>query len=67
MFAEPHIAEIEEKIEDKITWIQKKKDGLEEKSATIADVPQDLKDPMSKSASQPTENRGRGDALDIDE
>lgn len=55
MFAEPQIVEIEKKIEDKITWIQKK-DELEEKSAIIANVPEDLKDPMSKSVSQSTEN-----------
>jgi len=61
------IAEIEKKIEENITWIQEKKKEVEEKLAVIANVTQDLRSLLSRSASTSTGNRGMSEPVEIDE
>jgi len=61
------IAELEDKIEKKIAWINDRKDELKKKTELVKDVPQDLINIMSKSASRSSGRRGQGETLDIDE
>jgi len=61
------IADVEDRIEKKIAWINDKKDELNKKMELVKDVPPDVIDMMSKSASRSSGRRGRGETLDIDE
>lgn len=59
------IAEIEDKIKEKIAWIKEKKDELKQTLAIAQTIPDEYADIMSQSASNSTGNRGMGATLDI--
>jgi len=61
------IEEIEGEIREKIAWIDKQKDELRKKIDLVGDVPQELIDMMSKSASRSSGRRGQGETVSIDE
>lgn len=61
------IADLETKITYKVAWIEKQKEELQKKTDLIRNVPQDLRDMMSKSASRSSGKRGQGETIDIDE
>lgn len=61
------IAELEQRVQDKIDWIKEKRAELEEMTDLISKVPQDMKDMMSNSASRSSVRRGQGETIGIDE
>ena len=49
------------------SWIRSKRDQIKAEIYIMADIPAELKDILSQSASQTRENRGRSRTIDIDD
>ncbi|RSL82354.1 hypothetical protein CEP51_005222 [Fusarium floridanum] len=58
---------LEMKINDAITWMQTKQVELQAMVDLVSNVPEHIRDGMSRSASSSTKKKGRGETVDIDE
>ena len=61
------IDELRDRIDKNTTWIRGKRDKIKAEIYMMADIPQELQEILSRSASQSRENRGRSRAVDIED
>jgi len=61
------IEKLKEEVDEKLAWIKQRKDELDAMKALVENVPEDLQEIMSRSASGSTGLRTRGDAMSIND